>query len=141
MEEKLEKISERLEALEREYHSDKRVVRAAAAVFMVLLLAFFGISLSQIRSHVKKAMEGTAIQTATQDAEDALAAIENRKTSAEEASEAINELRRQYDGEIVDIYLYRLTDPDRAFCFVDADLPGCTREPQPVFRAFAAKRK
>jgi len=94
MEEKLEKMSERLGALEHQYDSDKKVVKVGAAVFAFLLIAFFGISLRQIKSKVDAAMEGEAVKTSEKKAEEsAKKAEESAKKAEESEAEAKMKLR------------------------------------------------
>lgn len=97
MEDKIEEISKRLDALENEYHSDKKVVRAVAAVFVVLLVAFFGISLSQIKSHVNKAMDQTAINEAKGKAVEALETITKAESQANQYANKIKSLSEEYE--------------------------------------------
>jgi hypothetical protein len=99
MEEKLEKMSERLGALEHEYNSDKKVVKVGAAVFAVLLVAFFGISLRQIKSKVDAAMETQAVKKSEQNAKksevNAETSAQNTKKYEAEAKTKLNELEEK----------------------------------------------
>ena len=126
MEEKLEKMSERLEALEHKYNSGKKVVKVSAGVFVVLLVTFFGISLSQINKQVTEAVGDAAVKTAIHKAADALKEnetvrtaanvaltdINSLKENADKVCADINDLRKQY-GEIVPIYRFCTNKPYR----------------------------
>lgn len=140
MEEKLEKMSEHLEALEREYHSDKKVVKVGAAIFVVLLVAFFGISLSQINSHVDRAMKSTAILESESIAK---GAADNAKQAADKASEyrdQIESVCADVNGyEVVGFYQYYSTaGPYRTYYSTDPEVrsTGFARSEETWFRAF-----
>lgn len=101
IEEKLEKTLERLGALEHQYDSDKKVVKVGATVFAILLIAFFGISLREIKSKVDEAMEGTIIQTSTDRAQKAAinaeAAAKNAEESQDKAKMKLIELNKMLE--------------------------------------------
>ncbi len=90
MEEKLEKISERLGSLEHQYDSDKKVVKVGAAVFIVLLVAFFGISLKEIGKKIAEETDKTVTAEVKEKAKNDMAEIERLR---KEADTLVKEMR------------------------------------------------
>ena len=129
-------LSRKLTDLEHEYRSDKKLIKGAAIVFIVLLAAFFGFSLSQIGNHVDKALSSTAVKEAekkaaefAEKAEDALNRIAELEDKHKKLLEQISK-----DKTLVPIYRYKASDPYRELLSKNDNLGhGWTKINDPYF--------
>jgi hypothetical protein len=105
-----------------------------AAVFVVLLVAFFGISLSQIKSHVDEAMGKTAIleaensaRDAAQKANDSLKTVINAQDQATTYAKKLESLSQKY--KIEPIYQFHAVNKDGGWRFhYSSDSVGPTKQ-------------
>ena len=109
-----EALYRKISDLEHEYRSDKKLVKGAVIIFVILFSAFFGITFSQIGKHVDKALSNTAVREAETKATGYLEKAESALKRIEVSEAKQKQILGQINGkELVPIYMCKAGGPYR----------------------------
>ncbi|MEL6881133.1 MAG: hypothetical protein AAFP09_11440, partial [Cyanobacteria bacterium J06607_10] len=105
-EEELQALSKEVQKLDFEYRSDKKMVKSGVAVFVTLLVAFFGITLTQIPAQVQSQVEakiGEETLREIQKIKDDAQTISDDTADIEDYRQQLTELVAAYQQEIDEV--------------------------------------